>query len=405
MSSVIKMPKIGVNMTDAVMSQWLVKEGDMVDAGQVIMLAETDKAVQEIPITESGRIARLIVQEFDRVECQQPILVLADPDEQLGEDEIDAIIAASVKMDTTEPDVKNPISESNSIRSEKLTPEDSERSLKISPFAKKKAQELGIDYHLVPPAKPGTRITSEDVIRYADSLSSEPVQDSRKPALETRGLTSMRKTIAERMTASVLSKPSVPLTLHADASSLMDWREHSKKVGNEIRYNEMLIAIAAKALREFPIMNAAMPENAIEYHNEINIGFAVDCDDGLVVPKIFDADKKSVLEIGNEIREKTAKIRNGRIDLKDIEGGTFTITNLGMYEIEQFDAIINPPECCILAVGTIVKQPVVRDNAVVVGHQMQLTLVFDHRIVDGLMAARFLQRIKHLVEAPVILIC
>jgi pyruvate dehydrogenase E2 component (dihydrolipoamide acetyltransferase) len=224
------------------------------------------------------------------------------------------------------------------------------------------------------------------------------------PASGARPLSGIRKLIAQRMLESISTKPSVSLTLTADAEGLMGWRASSKQEGRELRYNEMLVAIVAKALAEYPQLNSAMIGDGIVDNVRINIGVAVDAGQGLMVPTMSDADKKSVYELQAELEDRIGKIKRGTITAAELEGGTFTITNLGMYEIEQFDAIINPPQCAILAVGAIVQRPVVRNNAVAIGHEMQLTLCFDHRIVDGALASKFLKRVKHLIEAPVLLI-
>lgn len=400
MPKLIRMPKIGVNMTDALISRWLVSEGDLVTSGQVILLGETDKAVQEIPISDSGRVVRLIAQELEHVECQQPILVLVENDEIIDEAAIDSFIAAS--NEENKPDLdeeaslpsahKHPISISDSHRKD-------ERPNRISPLAKKTAIELHINYLDVVPAKAGARITSDDVKRYAE-MQEEAKSKSKQSTSNRVELSNRRKIIAERMTASVNTKPSVALTLRIDASELLACREKYRNTDNEIRYNEIIIAATANALMEYPIMNASLSGDSVDYHDEINIGFAVESEEGLVVPVIQNANKKSVKDIGSEIFEKSHNVRNNKINVGDVIGGTFTITNLGMYGIEQFDAIINPPECCILAVGAIVEQPVVKNNEVVIGSQMALTLVFDHRIVDGAEAAQFLQRIKYFTEFP-----
>jgi len=406
MPSMICMPKIGVNMTDAVIMKWLVKEGDIVKSGQSILIAETDKATQEIPITGSGKVAKLISKESDRVECQQPILVLESEDENLSESEIEQFIESYNK---TEADPESVVTVSDSSTAE-LAPKDEVSSgkdtIKISPLAKKRAKELNIDYRLVTPLKPGARITTSDVERYAQSvkaLKQDPELTPKKDKVKEIPLSQTRRIIGERMTQSVLTKPSVALMLHVDASALLNWKSILKKDGQDVGFNEMLVAIAAKALREFPMLNSTMTGDSIECHEDINIGIAVEYNDGLVVPKIFQADKKSIIEIKDELALKVEKIRAGNINLDDISGGTFTITNLGMFDIEQFDAIINPPECAILAMGKIMKRPVVKDDEIVIGNEMALTLVFDHRIVDGALAARFLQRIKHLAEEPLLL--
>jgi pyruvate dehydrogenase E2 component (dihydrolipoamide acetyltransferase) len=387
MPKLVLMPKIGVNMTEAVISQWLVKVGDRVEVGQAILSAETDKAIQEIPSTESGVVDRLLCGVGDTIQCQQPILSLAQPGEENEKPDETPLVAADGASNPPEA--------------------------RISPLAKKTAQKLGIDPRLVPPAKPGARITQEDVERYAQGLKAgvavlspstvQPVMPS-APQAAAKPLSGIRKLIAQRMLESVTTKPTVALTLTASAEGLMAWRESSKRMGCELRYNEMLVAITAKALTAFPQLNSALIGDSIVENAHINIGVAVDAGQGVMVPTLTDADKKSVYELQAELEDRIEKVRRGTISAAELEGGSFTITNLGMFEIEQFDAIINPPQCAILAVGAIVQRPVVRNNAIAIGHEMQLTLCFDHRIVDGALAARCLQHIKHLIETPVLLL-
>jgi pyruvate dehydrogenase E2 component (dihydrolipoamide acetyltransferase) len=220
--------------------------------------------------------------------------------------------------------------------------------------------------------------------------------------LEVIPLTGIRKVISERMNESSLTKPCAALTLHVDADKLMEWRNQLKKNNKTVSYNDLLVVVTAKALKEFPIINSKMADKEIQLLRDINIGVAMDTEKGLVVPVIRNADSKGLLEISEEFRMKAERARNGKSSFYDLSEGTFTITNLGMFEIEHFTPIINPPECCILAVGAIIREPVVATDSdkIEIRSRMQLTLVFDHRIVDGAPAARFLQRIKHLIECP-----
>lgn len=419
MPKTMVMPKLGVNMTDALIVKWVVKEGDFIKLDQHILDAETDKATQEINATAEGVVVKILVKEFDRVMCQQPIMILAEPGEN-----VDASYIEKLDTGTQTEDKKQPVKNTEAVINEaaadkeKASPETTVH-IKISPLAEKLATELGIDYRLVKPSQPGARISKADILAYMDSknksenqaaavignTSASRTDSDQCPVRGKVPIAGIRKVIAERMTESVLTKPSVALTLHADASGLMAWREQTKKTQYPLKYDEMLVAIIAKALREFPILNSKIADDEIHLLDEINVGVAVDTENGLIVPVIHNADKKGLVEIRDELGLKVQAVKAGKTNLEDITGGTFTVTNLGMFGIEQFDAIINPPECAILAVGAIVKEPVVEDDEIVIGKRMQLTLVFDHRIVDGAPAARFLQRIKELVENPIKLLC
>lgn len=396
MPKTMLMPKIGVNMTDALIVKWMVKEGDTIALDQHIMDAETDKAVQEINATAGGVVVKILADELERVVCRQPILLLAEPEEKVEAAYIEKIVADLRPGGNSGEPAQTGAPAAPAAASAPASPSKAGERVRISPLARKMAKEMSIDYQQVAHAGPGGRIVKADLLGYADTAKP----DSPGPASQKIPLAGARKVIADKMTDSVLTKPSVALTLHADAGALISWRGKMKESGRDVKYDAMLAAITAKALREFPIINSRIEGGEIHMIDEVNVGIAVDTEKGLMVPVIRDADKKGVAAISSELASRVRQIKDGQADLKAISGGTFTITNLGMFGIEQFDAIINPPECCILAVGAMVKEPVVKEDEIVIGTRMQLTLVFDHRIVDGAPAAKFLQRIKKLVEDP-----
>lgn len=401
MPKLVLMPKIGVNMTEAVVAQWMVRPGDTVAEGDTLLLAETDKAVQEIPATQAGKVARLLVAEMETALCQQPILILLDPGEAEDEAAVEGL-AAQALANSAAPGGAGEEAPAATVPAA-IAPDSASggETVKISPLAKKAAGQMGIDYRLVPPAKPGARITEKDVLAYAEKQRATPGPAAGGiPALE-----GPRAVIARRMTESVLTKPSVSMTVRVDARGLLEWREAARQNGEPPSFNGMLAAVTARALREHPVMNAALADDGIVHNEAINIGVAVDLESGLLVPVVRDADKKSAGEISAEISRLAQQARENRLGPDSLTGGTFTITNLGMFGIEQFDAIINPPECAILAVGALQEEPVVQNGAVVPGRCLRLTLSFDHRVVDGAPAARFLQRIKQLAESPIGLFC
>jgi len=391
------MPKLGVNMTKATISQWLVKEGDQISEGQHLFDAETDKAIQEIPATLSGVLTKILVQPGDTIACQAPVAVFDDG----------ALPAASRQSESrTGGESEAPM----------LRPSPPSR-VRISPLAKRLAKELNLDPAQIEPAKPGARIVKADVLAYAErqeqpAVTASPALAHKAPETpsepqESIPVTGIRATIAERMAQSVHTTARAVLSLRADAQALIDWRARLKADGRTVSYNDLLTTLTARALRAFPIMNARWAQDRIDCLKQINIGIAVDTENGLLVPVIRDADQKGVLAIHTEFQAKLERARAGRSTPEDLADGTFTITNLGMFEIEQFIPIIKPPECAILGVGAIVREPVVAEDGETVAARprLSLTLAFDHRIVDGAPAARFLQRIKHLAEWPLGLAC
>jgi pyruvate dehydrogenase E2 component (dihydrolipoamide acetyltransferase) len=406
---IMKMPKIGVNMTDAVIVGWLVKEGDTIKEGDVILEAETDKALQDIEATESGIIGKILVKEGEKVLCQHPIAVLLDEGESLEDDYIRDLLktgSSDQTQDNAELESQDKQDRDIKIETKDKLPEDDGR-IKISPLAKRLARELGIDYRMIKPKGEGKSITKEDVLAFAQERKESQVQDKERlgqdmEADEYIPFTGTRKIIADKMCQSTAIKPSAALTLEADADMLVKWRNRLKLEGKPVSYDALLTYIVSRALKKYPYINSRLDGEKIVLIKDINIGVAVDSQRGLVVPVIKNADKMGILEISDALSSMVDEIKKGKVSVQYLEGGTFTITNLGMFEVEQFTPIINPPECCILAVGAIVRKPVVlkETDTVAIAHRMQLTLVFDHRMVDGAPAARFLQRVKHLIEFP-----
>jgi len=291
-----------------------------------------------------------------------------------------------VKVETAEP----AHSEGRKEKSEQP------RRVNISPSAKKLAEELGVDITKVVPR--GRRIKREDVLAARESMQAEggpATKGSKKP------MTRMRRKIAEHMNHSARSVARVGLTLEAEVAAMIDWREQLKAEGARVSYNVLLAKLVAVALREYPYMNAQLADDeTILEIDDINVGIAVDAERGLLVPVLSEADKKEVTALQDEYAALTERALSGKSTLADLEGGTFTITNLGSLEIEQFMPIINVPECAILGVGAIVKKLVVRQDQIEIQPMMSLTLAFDHRLVDGAAAAKFLQRVKHLIQSP-----
>lgn len=404
MPKIINMPKTGVNMTEATIVKWVVKEGDAINEGDHILDAETDKAIQEIFATDTGILGKILVSKGETVLCQQPIAILTEDREELTEHFINKY--AGSKSGETIGEVKTGEVEKEES---KATDKDTETpvilnsgKVRISPLAKKIAKDMGIDFTAVIPSIPGARITKSDVLAYAEGVKALTASVISDEISDTIPYTGTRKVIGDRMLESNATKPAAALTLHADAYMLMEWRRKLKEKGIPVSYNDLLVAITAKALKENPIINSKLEGDEIKLLRDINIGVAVDTEKGLLVPVIMNAEQKGVLKIAEDFKEVLERIKSGRTTAQDLTGGTFTITNLGMFEIEQFTPLINPPECCILAVGAIVREPVVdEDDNIKAASRMQLTLAFDHRIVDGAPAARFLQRVKYLIEWPI----
>ncbi len=406
MAEYISMPKLGMNMTSGIIVGWLVKEGSQVEAGQPVLEVETDKAVNTIESPMSGLLAKIIKHEGEDVPCTFVLAVITKPGEEIPS-QIPETITDGIRP-TAEVEVKplhSNIPEASEIG--KTT----HRRVFISPSAKLLAQELGIDLIKIKPT--GDRISRKDVeaayqalqtagpIEQKENASATGGEDTRgKPTATIKEASVLRRRIAEHMAASARTVARVGLKLEADAAGLMNWRERVRSSGLMIGYSELLAKITATALKEFHYMNAQMVGNEIWEMSEINVGIAVDVEGGLVVPVIKNVDQKTLEEIQHAISEMINRARAGRSLPEDLRGGTFTITNLGNFEIEEFLPIINLPECAILGVGAIIRKPVAIGEMVEIRPRIGLTLAFDHRLVDGVPAARFLQRLKGLVENP-----
>jgi pyruvate dehydrogenase E2 component (dihydrolipoamide acetyltransferase) len=394
MAIYLAMPKLGMNMVEGTIVRWLVDEGQQVEQGQIILEIETDKATQEVEAPAGGILGKILKREGQEVPCNVVMAVIVQPGEAVPAD-----IPESIAKDVApkaEVQVKVDRAEDGASLSEEGRAEPAPGRINISPSARKLAKELGVDINQIPSRG---RIKREDVQAAYEAMQAQA--GAGLAAGDTRQrMSTMRRTIAEHMDRSARSVARVGLSLEADASRLILWRERLGANGSKVSYNVLLVKLVATALRQFPSMNVQIEGDEIVQKGEINVGVAVDAERGLLVPVLRQADCKDVGALQREYAELTERALEGKSSLQDLEGGTFTITNLGGLEIEQFLPIINVPECAILGVGAIVKKPVVIDDMIAIRPMMHLTLAFDHRLVDGALAARFLQRLKQLVEDP-----
>lgn len=440
-------PKLGQTVEEVTIISWLVEDGARVNQMQAVLEVETDKAVFPVEAPASGYLHIGPYKEGDVVPVLTVVAIIGKPEDKYqvaeakqagGESAVEAAsppaeLAAPVEARSAagqEADRLFASPRARKLATEKgvtlaqVTPTGgggarvAERDVlayivqlpKATPVAEKMAAEAGLDLRQVTGTGPGGKITREDVARAmiktaAPSAPATPAPLTEVEVLERVPLKGVRGIIAERMATSVHTTARVTLLMEADATEFVAMRERLKaRVAEEWGfapgYNDLLAKIVATGLRKFPYMNARLTEDAIEYLAPIHMGMAVDTDRGLLVPVIRDADKKSLRRFGEEFRESAERARVGRALPDDLTGGTFTITNLGMYEVDAFTPVINLPEAAILGVGRIAPKPVVRDAAVMVRQMWTLCLVFDHRLVDGAPAARFLQYIKDLIEEP-----
>ena len=438
MAQSIIMPKLGLTMTAGRVVDWLVEEGDEVSKGQVIVEIESDKAVMEVEAPADGILGRIVVAKGEEVPVGQVIAWVVAPGEavpaaepvaaaeaEIGESAVTALDVAAAagaesKRALASPRARKLAQEMGVDLSQvvgtgpqgRITGEDvaafaarKTTVARASPVARKMALDAELDLSRVEGSGRGGRITCKDVERALamTAPAGEPVVQS--PLAGTAALSGVRRTIAERMYASHTATARVTLFTEVDATNLVGWREALKgeaveRATDAPSFNDLLIKIAAVALRQCPYMNASLTDAGIQQWPDIHIGLATDTERGLIVPVVRNADAKSVWGIAEESRELVARARDGTITPDELHGGTFTITNLGTFGVDGFTPIINLPECAILGVGRIAAKPKVCDGQICIRSCATLSLTFDHRVVDGAPAARFLQRLAQLIEQP-----
>lgn len=414
MAEIIEMPKLSDTMTVGVIAAWHKKKGDKVKSGDILAEVETDKATMELESWFDGVLLYTAVEPGGGVPVGDLIAIVGKEGEDVGsilstyqskssaapaaETVVEAAAAAPAPAATASaaaPKTAEVVASSKS--------ESADGRIKASPLAKAMAKEKGIDLARVNGSGEGGRIVKKDVDDFVPSSGGSTVSTySGVESFEEVTVSQMRKTIARRLGESKFSAPHFYLTMEINMDNAVEARTRLNEVAEvKISYNDMVIKAVAAALRKHPKVNSAWLGDKIRYNHHIHIGMAVAVEDGLLVPVIRFADGKSLTAISAEAKSYAEKAKNKQLQPSDWEGNTFTISNLGMFGIEQFTAIINPPDACILAVGGISQQPVVKNGQVVPGHIMKVTLSCDHRVVDGALGSAFLQTLKSYLEDPI----
>ncbi len=436
------MPKLGLTMTEGTIEEWKKKEGDEVRKGEILFSVATDKLTNDIEAEADGVLLKILVGEGEDAQCKSVIAWIGAPGETIPGDVGLARVEAAPETGVPAPEQKSaPVKSeggfvpampyARKLAKEKgidlgLVPASGARGyvtskdvlsyvpaaaikapaneVKASPLAEKVASDIGIDLASVK-ARHGGRVLAEDIYAYLEETREKAEEEvPSNPLEEVKKMSGMRKAIAKNMLASVQTSPTVTFNLAVDMSEMKKYREMLKAKEIKVSYNDLVVKFVAKALTEFPILNASVDGNSIILKHYINMGVAVAIDDGLLVPNIKDCDKKSLTEIHDEVKTFAEQARSGKLPMEALKGGTFTITNLGMYGIESFTPIINQPEVAILGVNTMEDKVVVRNGEMVIRPIMNLSLTADHRVVDGSVAAQFLQRVKSLMENPALML-
>lgn len=390
------MPSLGFDMTEGKITRWLKKEGERVDKGQAIAEIETDKATVEIEANASGVLRKIAVQPEQTVPVGTVIGIIGEPNEAVPE---------KVKLPQVVEQATRAPQQGGNGKEEPVV-ETGETRIKASPLARRMAKQAGIDLAQVRGSGPGGRIMERD-IQAAQATSTPRSAPPGAPitlAADTVPLNKMRQAIARRMTESKTTAPHFYVTVEINMAEAMKTREQLNAVvadPEKISVNDLVVAAAARTLVKLPIFNASFRHGALEMHAEVNIDIAVALDDGLITPVLHNVDKKTLKMIAVESRALSERARTNKLRADDLGGGTFTVSNLGMFGVDEFSAIINPPEAAILAVGAVTPRPIIVDDTVRAMPMMKVTLSTDHRVADGAQAARFLQEFRKLLENPV----
>ena len=390
------MPKLGMDMEEGVVGAWRKAEGETVQKGEILAEIESDKAMVEVEAPKSGTLLKIFCQEGDAVPCGTPIAFIGQPGEAVPDPA--APVAAPAPVEAA-PAVQAPAA------APVATKRDDGRII-ASPRARRAAANGEVDLSAVAGTGENGRIVEQDVLDYiASGAACSVAKKTRVAKDEIVPIAGMRKVIASRMRNSLQEMAQTNTRMDVDMSNMIAFRKQMNDrlaaQGIKVSYVDLLVAACAKALIENPEANCSWEADGIHFKNYANIGIAVDSKKGLVVPVVKDADILSIPEISKASRALINKARDGALKPDDMKGGTFTISNLGMFEVDSFTAIVNPPETCILAVGRIADRAVVVDGQIVVRPMMNLCLSYDHRAIDGAPSARFLQCLKHYLENPV----
>jgi pyruvate dehydrogenase E2 component (dihydrolipoamide acetyltransferase) len=428
-------------MEEGTILKWLKSDGDEVSKGEELVEIETDKANMTYEADTDGTLVEVLADEGDTLPVGEPIARIGEAGEKPSGD------GKPKKQERAEPAGEEPAAEEQAESAEEQAtateapPEEREPQpqpdgngrVKASPVARRMARELGVELQAVEGSGPGGRIVKADVEAAAKSggppareeapapeeapareaeparpAAPEPVaagEAGAKGELQVQELTRIQQTVSRRMAESKATAPDFELQVDVDMTACVELRKRLKEISDPApSYNDMVVKACAAALREHPRVNGAYRDGRFELYSRVNVGVAVAAQDALVVPTIFDADRKSLGQIARDARELIEKVRDGSVTPPEVAGGTFTVSNLGMYGIDAFTAIINPPQAALLTVGALKKRPVVDENGRIVARdQMALTLVCDHRILYGADGAKFLARVRELLEKPLAL--
>jgi len=424
MAEIVRMPKMSDTMTEGVVAKWHKKVGDSVKSGDLVAEIETDKATMEFESFQEGVILYLGIEEGKSAPVDGILAIMGEKGEDYkellaAEEAKDAakakevVEAGSAPESQPEKQVSKPSKKPTDNTPKKIPApvpaQNSDSRVKASPLAKKLALDKGIDIANIIGSGDGGRVVKRDVDWFKQS-SIGAAQQVMPGAVTTESFeeeetSQMRKTIARRLAESKFTAPHFYLTMEINMDRCIDARESINAVsGSKISFNDFVVKATAAALRQHPKVNSSWLEDRIRYNHHVHIGIAVAVDEGLLVPVVRFTDSKTLSQISGEVRDYAQRAKDKKLQPSDWEGNTFTISNLGMFGIDEFTAIINPPDACILAVGAIKQSPVLKNGQLQNTNNMKVTLSCDHRVVDGVTGSQFLQTLRGFLENPVVLL-
>jgi pyruvate dehydrogenase E2 component (dihydrolipoamide acetyltransferase) len=447
MATQVIMPKLSPTMEEGQLSRWLKKEGDKVSMGEPLAEIDTDKATMEMQALGSGVLRKILIKEGEAAPLGQLIAIIGAPDEDISalldqgpEQSPQTASAAEPKPEApATPAADQPTADNaehtgdrnadgNSRHAAPVIEGSPSGRLIVSPLAARMAAEAGVDLRSLSGSGPGGRIVKRDIEsaisqnkaagprapselpqRYLRAVETKTLQQpatAPASAYHDEPLSEMRRTIARRLVTSLGPVPHFFLTIDVEMDRAAEMRRNVNSLDPELKIsvNDIIIKVAAAALLQHRQVNASFQEKAVRYYEHADIGVAVAIEDGLITPVVRSADQKSLREIASEVRDFAERARNRRLRPEEYTGASFSISNLGMFGIDEFTAVINPPEGAILAVGAMSPKPVVRDNEIAVRQMMRVTMSCDHRVIDGATGAKFLQTLKTILENPLYLV-
>ncbi len=419
MAKIIGLPKLSPTMEEGTLVSWAKKEGDTVDVDDLLAEVETDKATMEFRSFDRGVLLKILVPEGVTLEAEVPVAIIGKEGEDITEllAQVASAGSASAPKSASAPEPASAAGSQPAPESPAISAPDSPVApapepasggnggrVISSPLVRRLARERSIDLRAVQGSGPHGRIVKRDIESYSGPVAVPSRVSGERLPPEVRQATSMRRTIARKLTESKQTIPHYYLTIDCDIGPLSDARAainaELEADGKKVSLNDLLIKAAAVALRRVPGVNASWVGKEIHYHQVVDISVAVAVEDGLMTPVIRDADRKGIAEIAEEVRDLASRARDRKLSVEEMTNGTFSISNLGMYGIEEFAAVINPPEAAILAVGTVREEPVVEGGQVVPGRRLRFTMSCDHRVVDGAVGAQYMAALKRIIESP-----